>query len=125
MVTKPEVRFKARHVTLPFPGAIAQMLETATNKKAVVMGKPSEFLATVLFERERDTPRNRFLMVGDTIDTDVIFGNKNGMQTLLVGTGTSSLGDVEKIVESGGDVELIPQFFIPRLIDLLTDGRFC
>lgn len=124
LCTKPELKFSTRNITLPFPGAIAKSLEVATNKKSIILGKPSDFLATVLFEREKSTPRDRFLMVGDTLETDVEFGNKNGMQTLLVGTGANSLCDVEQIVKSGENPLRIPRFYIPKLIDLLIDNEF-
>jgi len=60
--------------------------------------------------------RNRTCMVGDRLDTDILFGNKGGLSsTMLVLTGISSLDDVEKLNEED---PLRPTCYISSLGEL-------
>jgi len=36
-------------------------------------------------------------MIGDRLDTDIVFGNSNGLDTLLVMTGVSKFEDLDKL----------------------------
>ena len=60
------------------------------------------------------------LMIGDRCDTDIQFGNDNGLDTLMVLTGINSLEDVEKY-ECEGKTELIPKYFAGSVKNLLVD----
>lgn len=62
-----------------------------------------------IHERFKIDPK-RTLMVGDRLDTDILFGNRNSIDTLLVLTGVNTLADVMK-AEISAHVELIPRFF--------------
>ncbi|CAE7039029.1 PGP, partial [Symbiodinium sp. KB8] len=61
------------------------------------MGKPSEALIRLL---QSPTAYNvnvsKALMVGDTLQTDIVFGNLGGMKTLLVLTGVTSKEELEE-----------------------------
>jgi ribonucleotide monophosphatase NagD (HAD superfamily) len=52
----------------------------------------------------------RTLMVGDRLDTDIQFGNRNSIDTLLVLTGVNTLAEVVK-AEQTAEMELIPRFY--------------
>ena len=56
------------------------------------MGKPSAELAQLFVARHGLDPR-RTCMVGDRCNTDVLFGRRGGMKTLLVLSGASTLED--------------------------------
>lgn len=60
-------------------------------------------------ERFKIDPK-RTLMVGDRLDTDILFGNRNSIDTLLVLTGVNTLSDVAR-AETNAELELIPRFF--------------
>ena len=63
-----------------------------------VIGKPSQALADLLVGRFGLDPR-RSLMVGDRLDTDVLFGHRAGMSTLLVYSGVVQPADVHGILQ--------------------------
>lgn len=74
---------------LPGGGSIVKMIESCTNREATVVGKPSQwFLDTIVKKLSLD--RSRTVMVGDRLDTDILFGNIGNLRTLLVFTGVTS-----------------------------------
>ncbi len=60
-----------------------------------IIGKPSAYFAAKVLEWS-GTSGDRCLMVGDRLDTDIVFGASHGMRTALVLTGVASLGDLEQ-----------------------------
>ena len=67
-------------------GAFVNMLETATNKKALLMGKPSVDFLKMALDRAGSKPENT-LVVGDDISTDIFGGHLLGARTVQVQTG--------------------------------------
>jgi len=82
------------------------------------MGKPSDALLGLLTSVYKIDLR-RTLMVGDTVQTDIVFGNRGGMKTLLVLTGVTTREELEQVVLPGHDVLRHPTFVLERL------GEFC
>lgn len=77
------------------------------------MGKPSDALLHQLgCSYAVDLPHA--LMVGDTLATDIVFGNRGGMQTLLVLSGVTTQQECEDAL-SGGDAARQPSFVLPML----------
>jgi ribonucleotide monophosphatase NagD (HAD superfamily) len=62
-----------------------------------------------IHERFNIDPK-RTLMVGDRLDTDILFGNRNNIDTLLVLTGVNTLADVMN-AEISANLDLVPRFF--------------
>lgn len=88
------------------------------------MGKPENYLCEIFFKDEIKTNSKRFLMIGDRLNTDILFGNNNNFQTLLVESGVHKMDKVEEIIEQveKGNDELknqIPDFYISKLGSLL------
>lgn len=87
----------ARH--LPGNGALVAAVEVASERKAIVTGKPSPILADLISEEHGLDP-SRTLMVGDRLDTDIKFGLKGGMKSALVLTGCTSADKLSTIALS-------------------------
>ena len=85
----------ARH--LPGNGALVAAVEAASERTAIVTGKPSPILADLISEEHGLNP-TRTLMVGDRLDTDIRFGLDGGMSSALVLTGCTT---AEKIMQLG------------------------
>jgi len=84
------------------------------------MGKPEHYLMKMLVTRSGFQPK-RMLMIGDRCSTDILFGVRNGCETLLVLTGINTLSDIEKWKQSERQEEkcLVPNYYIDALGDLL------
>ena len=55
-----------------------------------MVGKPAEFMLQNIAEQFK-LERHQICMVGDRLDTDILFGQQGGLTTMLVLSGTSSL----------------------------------
>ncbi|XP_034482368.1 glycerol-3-phosphate phosphatase [Drosophila innubila] len=104
----------------PGAGVMVAAIQAATKRKPFTCGKPNGFICLHLI-REGIIKPERTLMVGDTMYTDIQFGYNCGFQTLLVGTGVSSLEDVAKVQKSRQPnmYQQVPDLYVPKLADLL------
>lgn len=91
-------------------GGIADMVEEILGKHFIRFGKPDAQMFMFAFEKAcavKKLRRDEILMVGDTLYTDIIGGNKFGMDTALVLSG-NTLPDMAKIrISSSG---IIPNY---------------
>jgi 4-nitrophenyl phosphatase/phosphoglycolate phosphatase len=98
-------------------GSIVSALVGCTGVKPTVVGKPNGLMLDVLV-KEHGLERERIVMVGDRLDTDIAFGNKNGVNTLLVMSGVTREEDIRAI----GDKDLIPDYFTESVGHLFGDA---
>jgi len=106
----------SRKVLVPGAGLFSGALEYVTGRKATLVGKPSQFMLDVLFQRHPDLQRARTVMVGDRIDTDIIFGLRGGLTTLLVLSGCTSQEDMRQC-----KAEERPRFYAES-VEIFADG---
>ena len=100
----------------PGCGAIAAMIESATGKKAFSVGKPSPVMMRAA-RKQLGLTSEETIMVGDTMETDILGGVGLGYRTILVmsgGTTTADLPDFayspDLIVESVSHIPDHPEF---------------
>ena len=96
----------------PGTGAIAAMLEEATGRKAFCVGKPSPIMMRAA-RKALGLQTEETVMVGDTLQTDVLGSVQMGYKTILVLTGASKRDDLRRyafspdmIVNSVADIPL-------------------
>ena len=73
-------------------GSLADMVEKIIGKNFIRFGKPDAQMFLLAYERalkDISVKRNEILMVGDTLYTDIIGGNKFGLDTVLVLSGNT------------------------------------
>lgn len=88
------------------------------------MGKPSSIICDIFKEFGRKS--KKCLMIGDTLNADIVFGKRCNFETLLVESGVNKIEDVQKIIqtlEGGSDnqdlKDHVPDYYIKELGDLL------
>jgi NagD protein len=106
--------------TRPGCGAIVAMLETAAGVKAFSVGKPSPVMLRAA-RKELGLSSDQTIVIGDTMETDILGGVQMGYRTILVLSGGTQLTDLSKyafspdlIVESIADLEhhqLLERFY--------------
>eukprot|EP00468_Gymnochlora_sp_CCMP2014_P003253 CAMPEP_0167764098 /NCGR_PEP_ID=MMETSP0110_2-20121227/13807_1 /TAXON_ID=629695 /ORGANISM="Gymnochlora sp., Strain CCMP2014" /LENGTH=341 /DNA_ID=CAMNT_0007651391 /DNA_START=88 /DNA_END=1113 /DNA_ORIENTATION=+ len=69
-------------------GAMAGAIKGCTGQDPIVVGKPSPLLIDYLVQKY-GLQKDRILMVGDRLDTDIVFGNDNGLKSCLTLTGVT------------------------------------
>lgn len=86
-------------------GALAHMMEKVVGKKFIRFGKPDSQIFMFAYEKLkalRTISKKEILMIGDTLTTDILGGNKFGLDTMLVLTGNTQPRDAEsRIVATG------------------------
>lgn len=100
VATNKDASYPDTHCFVPGGGSLVQSLETGSGRKPdVVAGKPSSSLLDLIVTAT-GIDRARTCMVGDRLDTDILFGNSGGLgSSLLVLTGVSSVADAAKYPE--------------------------
>lgn len=76
------------HGTRPGCGAIVGMIEAASGVKAFSVGKPSPIMMRVA-RKELDLDARHTIMIGDTMETDILGGVQMGYHTVLVLSGST------------------------------------
>jgi NagD protein len=79
----------------PGCGAIVAMLETATGLKAFSVGKPSPVMMRAA-RKELGLATADTIMIGDTMETDILGGVSMGYRTTLVLTGSTARTDLPR-----------------------------
>jgi HAD superfamily hydrolase (TIGR01450 family) len=80
-------------------GGLADLVENIIGKNFIRFGKPDAQMFLLAYERalqDIQVKRSEILMVGDTLFTDIIGGNKFGLDTALVLSG-NTLPNMAKI----------------------------
>ena len=80
--------------------ALGQVVSACEQAPSVVVGKPSLDLARLVLATHGLDPQ-RTCMVGDRLDTDVLFGRRGEMHTMLVLSGVATRAQAEAIVDEG------------------------
>jgi NagD protein len=79
----------------PGCGAIVAMLESATGLRAFSVGKPSPVMMRAA-RKELGLATDETIMIGDTMETDILGGVSMGYRTVLVQTGSTSREDLTR-----------------------------
>jgi HAD superfamily hydrolase (TIGR01450 family) len=94
---------------LPGTGVIVKTLEYATGRKATLLGKPSNLMCQTLHLFVQ-SPRNRTVIFGDELNSDIVMGSRCGYFTVLVRTGVDKIlrGKVKPnaVLDSLADLKL-------------------
>ncbi|KAJ3103926.1 hypothetical protein HDU97_009738 [Phlyctochytrium planicorne] len=93
LATNTDLTYPAANALYPGTGALLSALTAPLGKMPIVMGKPEQAMLDVIVQRF-DLDRSRICMVGDRLDTDILFGQKGGTKTLLVLTGVTKVDDL-------------------------------
>ena len=107
----------------PGCGAIVAMLEAASGLKAFSVGKPSPVMLRAA-RKELGLTTDQTIVIGDTMDTDILGGVQLGFKTVLALSGTTREDDLKRyafrpdlMVESIADLrhdDLLARFDSPR-----------
>ncbi len=91
-------------------GGLADLIERVLGKKFIRFGKPDAQMFLLAYERalkDIQLKRNEILMVGDTLRTDILGGNKFGLDTALVLSGNTLAKNADIKIGSTG---IIPTY---------------
>ncbi|KXJ81038.1 hypothetical protein RP20_CCG022004 [Aedes albopictus] len=97
------------------PGYFLEMLERATGREALVLGKPGQALSQFILEQFNVTQPERTLFIGDMLMQDMGFGSRCGFQKLLLLSGGTSL----EMLMAHNKPEELPDFYADSFADFI------
>jgi glycerol-1-phosphatase len=109
VATNADATFPAPDGLLPGAGAILAAIETASGRRAEVMGKPHPPMTEAIAARVSGC--RRVAIVGDRADTDLAAGDVMGWTKILVLSGVTSR-------EEAATVRPVPDIVVDSLADL-------
>lgn len=74
---------------MPGVGVFVAALKAASGRKPYIVGKPNPFMLKLAMEKA-DVPKEKMLMVGDKLDSDILMANRAKVKSALVLTGVTS-----------------------------------
>ncbi|WP_295798031.1 HAD-IIA family hydrolase [Mucilaginibacter sp.] len=105
-------------------GGIAAMIESIIGKQFIRFGKPDSqmfMFAYDMIREYRPITKKQIVMVGDTLQTDILGGNKFGLDTVLVLSGNTLAKDADNRITSTG---IVPTYICDSAVVDLTGFRF-
>lgn len=97
-------------------GGISRLVEYIVDQKFIRFGKPDSQMFMYAFDELNKTgnfAKEDILMVGDTLSTDILGGNKFGLKTLLVLSGNTRADTVDLKINSSG---IIPDYIADSIL---------
>jgi NagD protein len=95
IATNPEPTGPSPEGPLPACGAVAALVERATGVAPYFVGKPNPLMITEGLGLLGASPSSTAI-VGDRMETDVLAGVEAGLETILVLSGVTKIGDLER-----------------------------
>lgn len=95
-------------------GSMVGAILGSTKREPLVVGKPSTFMMDYL-ANEFNIQKSQICMVGDRLDTDILFGQNGGCKTLLVLSGVTSVSMLQDPKNS-----IQPDFYANKISDFLS-----
>lgn len=97
-------------------GGLSRLIESVLNQKFIRFGKPDSQMFMYALEdlnRYGNYTKSDILMVGDTLHTDILGGNKFGLKTMLVLSGNTRPDNVNLKINSSG---IIPDYISDSIL---------
>ncbi|XP_048325151.2 phosphoglycolate phosphatase 1A, chloroplastic isoform X2 [Ziziphus jujuba] len=95
-------------------GSMVGAISGSTQREPLVVGKPSTFMMDYLATKFGIT-KSQICMVGDRLDTDILFGQNGGCKTLLVLSGVTTLSMLQNPKNT-----IQPDFYTNKISDFLS-----
>jgi HAD superfamily hydrolase (TIGR01450 family) len=98
-------------------GGLSRLCESVLNQKFIRFGKPDSQMFMFAYDDINENgkfDKSDILMVGDTLHTDILGGNKFGLKTLLVLSGNTRDKNAEVKINSTG---IIPDYIADSILE--------
>lgn len=97
IATNPDRTCPINKGQIPDCGSMIGAIEGATGEPIdLITGKPSKILADYVVNQVLGLPPSQCFMIGDRLETDILMGNENGMNSVLVMTGITNTDMLHK-----------------------------
>lgn len=111
IATNPDKTFPQEATIEPGAGSLVSAVSSASQRKPIIIGKPSPYIGKIALSKLGLKP-SEIVVLGDRIDTDVLFAKRLKTFSFLVLTGVSSKDDLKKS-------KIKPDYVFKNLIEVL------
>lgn len=102
-------------------GTMVGAIRGCTGMEPTVVGKPAPLMIDYLAEKYNIKDRQRICMVGDRLDTDIAFGNNNGLRTCLTLSGVTTEAELlHQKPRKAGTEDIEPNYYVETIADFLV-----
>ncbi|REK77121.1 TIGR01457 family HAD-type hydrolase [Paenibacillus paeoniae] len=101
IMTNPDLLLPTTEGFIPGAGSIGAMLQAASGREPIIIGKPSSILMNYSLQR-LGVPSEETWVVGDNIATDIAAGKAAGCETVLVLTGLTNADNLDHYTNTAG-----------------------
>jgi len=98
-------------------GSMVGAIRGSTQTEPTVVGKPSSFMLEDV-AAQFGLAKSEICMVGDRLDTDILFGKNGGLRTMLVLTGVTT---EDRLLDESNSIQ--PDLYTGGLKDLLPAAQ--
>jgi len=102
-------------IILPGGGSVVASVETGLQATAINCGKPEKRLFDLVERAAGGLDKSRTLMIGDRVESDILFGHRSGVSTLLVFSGMTSKEQFDE-----NKVEVEPVYYLDSVAGLVS-----
>jgi len=95
-------------------GAMTGAIKGCTGKEPTLVGKPSPLMIDYIVDKY-GCQRDRICMVGDRLDTDILFGQNNGLLSCLTLSGVTT---EEKLLSAENKIK--PDFYVGSIAEFMA-----
>merc|ERR1719217_1708444 len=88
-------------------------IKGCTGQEPTLVGKPSPLMIDYIVEKYGCT-REKICMVGDRLDTDILFGQNNGLKSCLTLSGVTT---AEKLLSEENKIK--PDFYVGSIAEFM------
>ncbi len=110
--TNPDATGPSPEGVMPATGAVAALINQATDRQPYVVGKPNPMMFRSALNRI-EAHSETTAMIGDRMDTDIVAGMEAGLYTVLVHSGITQPKDIERF-------PFRPDTVFPSVAELLS-----
>ena len=95
IATNDDQTYPIHGISYPGTGSLIACVSTSTEINPIICGKPSSFLVDLLNKKGVIQAKST-IMMGDRINTDILFAKNAGIDSCLVFSGVSKAEDIEQ-----------------------------
>ncbi|XP_013401421.1 glycerol-3-phosphate phosphatase [Lingula anatina] len=106
-------------IVIPGTGVVVAAVKTAAARDPIVVGKPHHPMFDMIAKSFNVEP-DRTVMVGDRLNTDIMWANNCGLHSIMVLTGIATLEEAQHLMTSNSieHQKQIPEFYLDKIGDL-------
>ncbi len=94
IATNPDLRCPVSFGYIPDCGSICRMIESATERKPIYIGKPESVMVDIV-RQKLGYSREETVVIGDRLYTDILTGINAGVDTVCVLSGEATAEDIQ------------------------------